>query len=592
MNFSNLRVAAKLWLAVGLIAVVLVVLAGLVGYRSAQLDAQSNAAQRAMDQRVLQATQWSGLTALNAVRAEASLLSADPSVAAAFKEPAAATSSRISEIQKTIQEMNPTAADKAQLEVIASSRQRVLDSRARAQQLKKDGKAEEAVALLQGEVKTAVATYLGEQRKFVEMQERGLAQSEADAAAQRATLFQVVGTGLAALLLGLLGGAFWLIRSIQQPLSQANQAAARIAEGDLSDQLNSVRKDEFGDLLRSLGAMSGSLGRMVHQVRESTDSISTASTEIAIGNNDLAARTEQTASNLQETAASMDHLTNTVRQSADNAHQASTLALNASHVAQKGGDVVRQVVVTMEEINASSKKISDIIGVIDGIAFQTNILALNAAVEAARAGEQGRGFAVVASEVRSLAQRSANAAKEIKGLIGTSVEKVESGARLVAEAGTTMSDIVQSVKRVTDIVGEITAAANEQSTGIGEINRAVVNLDQMTQQNSALVEQSAAAATSMREQAGQLAAAVAVFKVAGGERTPYAMGRVAAVAAPKPQGAKPKPLPKPQLPSRPAPAAVAAPKRPVASAARSLAAPVVKTKPPAAAGAEGDWESF
>jgi methyl-accepting chemotaxis protein len=444
------------------------------------------------------------------------------------------------------------------------------------------------------------------------MQEQALAKSDADAASDRALLFNIVCVGLAFLVLGLLVGAFGLIRSIQRPLGRANEAAARIADGDLSMELKSYRKDEFGDLLRSLSTMSLSLGRMVHQVRQSTDSIATTSSEIASGNNDLAARTEQTASNLQQTAASMDHLTQTVRQSAENANQASALAASASNVAQKGGEVVKQVVVTMEEINSSSKKISDIIGVIDGIAFQTNILALNAAVEAARAGEQGRGFAVVASEVRSLAQRSAQAAKEIKGLISTSVEKVESGARLVAEAGTTMDDIVQSVKRVTDIVGDITAAATEQSTGINEVNRAVVNLDQMTQQNSALVEESAAAASSMREQAGQLATAVAAFKVNaslhGGVQAAYvSTSKAAAVAVPVRYGSTPRLAPRPatsKLPSKafaakPAPgkhATVAAPARPTARSAaplpRALAAPKAKPAASAVGGGEGDWESF
>ena len=604
MNFSNLRVAAKLWLAVGAIVAALLVLAAVTGYRSMALQAQTQAAQLAMDQRVIQSTRWAGLTNLNAVRAEASLLSSDPGVAAAFKEPTSATSAQVTEIQKSISAMDLSPADKAQLDTIASDRTKVLDSRGRAQQLKKDGKTDEALALLQGEVKAAVSTYLADQRKFVEMQEQALAQSEADAKSERAVLFNIVCACLALLVLGLLAGAFWLIRSIQQPLGLANQAAARIAEGDLSMSLDSARKDEFGDLLRSLSTMSLSLGRMVHQVRQSTDSIATASSEIASGNNDLAARTEQTASNLQQTAASMDHLTQTVRQSAENANQASSLAASASSVAQKGGEVVKQVVVTMEEINASSKKISDIIGVIDGIAFQTNILALNAAVEAARAGEQGRGFAVVASEVRSLAQRSAQAAKEIKGLIGTSVEKVESGARLVAEAGSTMSDIVQSVKRVTDIVGEITAAATEQSTGINEINRAVVNLDQMTQQNSALVEESAAAATSMREQAGQLATAVAVFKVNpslhAGRLAAYAAAPVPAPVKHTPVGAPRAPaakLPHKTVAAKPAPAkpgAMAAPARTATKAGtlpRYLAAP--KAKPAAApAGGEGDWESF
>jgi methyl-accepting chemotaxis protein len=259
--------------------------------------------------------------------------------------------------------------------------------------------------------------------------------------------------------------------------------------------------------------MQERLRALVGEIRQTAESIQTASTEVASGNADLSQRTEQTASNLQQTASSMEQLTGTVRHSAASAGQANQLAANASRVATRGGDVVAQVVSSMDQINGASRKIADIIGVIDGIAFQTNILALNAAVEAARAGEQGRGFAVVASEVRSLAQRSAEAAKEIKALIGGSVEHVEAGSRLVSDAGSTMNEIVASVKRVSDIIGEITHAADEQSAGIGTVNDAVVQLDQMTQQNAALVEQSAAAAESLKDQAARLARAVGAFRL-------------------------------------------------------------------------------
>jgi len=273
-----------------------------------------------------------------------------------------------------------------------------------------------------------------------------------------------------------------------------------------------------GDLPRAMGAMARQLNLSLATVRESSESIRLASAEIATGNQDLSLRTEQTASNLQRASSSTEQLNTTVRHSAESARQAFQLAANASSVAARGGTVVGQVVSTMEEINVSARKIADIIGVIDGIAFQTNILALNAAVEAARAGEQGRGFAVVASEVRSLAGRSAEAAKEIKTLIGASVEKVDSGSRLVADAGQTMTEIVGSVQRVSDMIGEISAASNVQSEGIGNVNTAVMELDQMTQQNAALVEQSAAAADSLREQALRLAQVVSAFRLAGSPR--------------------------------------------------------------------------
>ncbi len=370
---------------------------------------------------------------------------------------------------------------------------------------------------------------------------------------------------------------FTNMQSICGPLEEARHVADRIAGGDLSQAVAQSGNDESTKLMHALLSMQQSLARMVAQLRAATDSIGTASTEIASGNQDLSLRTEQTASNLQQTASSMEQLTGTVKQSAESARQANQLASSAAQVAARGGDVVSRVVVTMDEINASSKKIADIIGVIDGIAFQTNILALNAAVEAARAGEQGRGFAVVASEVRSLAQRSAQAAKEIKSLIGVSVEKVNSGARLVADAGQTMTEIVGSVQRVSDIIGEITASSAEQSDGIGQVNIAVTQLDQMTQQNAALVEQSAAAAESLKDQSAQLTHLVSTFKLDGyAAATP----RTPAPAAGQPQRVATPPRKEAPVHKRVAPPAQLAP--------APRAAPVAAPKPPS----NDDWASF
>jgi len=315
---------------------------------------------------------------------------------------------------------------------------------------------------------------------------------------------------LGGVLLGTAALAF-IFRSINKPLQLAIMTADHIAEGQLSNDIQIESKDEFGQLLRALQRMDGKLSGMVQDIKRSSESIATASGEIATGNMDLSSRTEQQASSLEEIAASIEELTSTVKQNADNARQANSMAVTASEIATQGGVVVGEVVETMSSINESSKRIVDIINVIDGIAFQTNILALNAAVEAARAGEQGRGFAVVASEVRSLAQRSATAAKEIKFLIDDSVGKVDVGSRLVEKAGGTMSEIVSSIKRVTDIGGEIAAASQEQSIGIEQVNQSVTQMDEVTQQNAALVEEAAAAAQSMQEQASKLAQVVSMF---------------------------------------------------------------------------------
>ena len=330
--------------------------------------------------------------------------------------------------------------------------------------------------------------------------------------------------GLMALALALMGAGLFVVlrRGVSAPLQQLTHAITLVGQGDLTQAFHTRQRDEIGALVHEVEAMRQRYVHMLRQVRQAVDSITTASAEIASGNQDLSARTENTAGSLAQTAQSMEELTATVRQSADAARQANQLAGSAAEVAGRGGQVVGQVVSTMGDIHQSARRIADIIGVIDGIAFQTNILALNAAVEAARAGEQGRGFAVVASEVRSLAGRSADAAKEIKQLIATSVEKVDAGTRLVEQAGSTMTEIVGSVQRVGDIIGEITAAASEQSDGIGQVNNAVNQLDQMTQQNAALVEESAAAALSLREQAQRLVGAVRVFRLEQGGSTPPA----------------------------------------------------------------------
>ncbi|MES2349318.1 MAG: methyl-accepting chemotaxis protein [Pseudomonadota bacterium] len=365
------------------------------------------------------------------------------------------------------------------------------------------------------EVLPPQTVYLAAIEAFADTQVKGMEQFAAEASdmADNANMLMIVLAVVAALLAAAIG--YLLTRSIVLPLRRAVQVAQTVAAGDLSTHFDACATDETGQLLAALKEMNESLKNIVGQVRSGTETIATASTQIATGNHDLSARTEQQASSLEETASSMEEITATVRENGNNARHANKLAVSASDVAVKGGAVVAQVIDTMGSINESARKIVDIIGVIDGIAFQTNILALNAAVEAARAGEQGRGFAVVASEVRNLAQRSATAAKEIKTLIGASVEKVELGSQLVNQAGSTMDEIVASVKRVTDIMAEIASATQEQDSGIEQINQAISEMDTVTQQNAALVEEAAAAAESLQDQAGSLAQLVSVFKLAG-----------------------------------------------------------------------------
>jgi methyl-accepting chemotaxis protein-1 (serine sensor receptor) len=387
--------------------------------------------------------------------------------------------------------------------------------------------------------------------------------------------------------------AFWfgwaLMRSIGASLSKAIEVSNAVADGDLSHSIEVSGKDETAQLMQSIASMQGNLINLVSRVRQGSEGVATASSEIAQGNHDLSARTESQASALEETAASMEQLSATVKQNADAAKQANQLASNASTVAVHGGEVVGQVVETMKGINESSRKISDIISVIDGIAFQTNILALNAAVEAARAGDQGRGFAVVASEVRSLAGRSAEAAKEIKLLINASVERVEQGTLLVDKAGTTMTEIVTSIRRVTDIMGEISAASNEQSAGVSQIGEAVTQMDTVTQQNAALVEQMAAAASSLKGQAEELVQVVSSFKLGDGRHAPQVAQR-SQLPQSKPLGVAVRQPLRISKPATKAPALKHAATKPMATP-KALAKPVSTAKA-TPAGGDDDWETF
>jgi methyl-accepting chemotaxis protein len=438
--------------------------------------------------------------------------SSDASLGSFFAEESKASTAASAELQKQIEPLISDADEKALWDRVMEQRKAYIASRDKVAKLKTDGELEQANEVFEKTYRPAAAQYQVLVQDLLSLQ-RG----KIDAIGKDIDSISANSRSLLAVLAGLAVAfgavcAFMLTKGITMPLSRAVEAARRVAAGDLTGDIRVHGNDETGQLLGALRDMNQALLNIVSEVRNGTHSITIASSEIAAGNQDLSARTEQQAASLEETASSMEELTSTVKQNADNARQANQLAGAAASVARKGGSVVSEVV-AMESIDASSRKIVDIITVIDGIAFQTNILALNAAVEAARAGEQGRGFAVVASEVRNLAQRSAAAAKEIKELIGDSVEKVNAGTRLVSDAGHTMEEIVSSVQRVSDIISEITAASAEQSSGIEEVYKAVGQMDQVTQQNAALVEEAAAAAESMQNQASNLADVVSVFKV-------------------------------------------------------------------------------
>jgi len=530
MQLDNIRVSRKLWFAFLGLMIAMILVSIVAQNRGNTAMSRAINAVADIDARLFSVIRWRGATGTANLMVQGIAITTDEALEKQYSAQLKEAIASIGKIQEGIIAGISDPADKVAMDKIQEFRKPVLAGVGKIRELRGAGNIAASQSFAKGEFSALINQYEGAQDEFIALLERRRDAVREDIATQRVRA-GLIGSVAALIVLGV-GSllVWWLIRSITAPLQQAVETANAIAAGDLTRELQSTRKDELGQMLRALSEMSTRLRGVVSEVRQGVDSVSSASVQIANGNHDLSARTEQTAANLEETASSMEELTATVTQSADTARQANQLAGTAANAAARGGEVVGQVVASMQNITESSREISDIIGVIDGIAFQTNILALNAAVEAARAGEQGRGFAVVASEVRNLAGRSADAAKEIKALIGKSVENVESGSAQVAQAGQSMDEIVASVRRVSDLIGEITASSSEQRDGIAQVNQAVANLDQMTQQNAALVEESTAAASSMRDQAQRLAEVVAVFNVGATSRA----ARMLPVPAPRP----------------------------------------------------------
>ncbi|MFM2346579.1 MAG: hypothetical protein RL654_1332 [Pseudomonadota bacterium] len=578
MSMKKTSLNRRLWLPTVLAAAVIGIVAVTVGIRTHDNIEVGRHVEHDLNERLERAARWAALTEANAARGMTVLASTDTGLGAKVKADMEATSARITEIQKGIEAAVQLPEEKAALARVADTRKVYIDLRKQLTAAQSAGEHIDETRLRS--LRDRLADYLGAQQAFVQTQKAQVEAFSAAVARSRMTTVQIV-TGMMFGLIGLLLVSTWrMSRSILRPIREAIDTTERIAGGDLTAQIDTRRGDELGDLMRGLERMTGSLRQLVGEVRGSAGTLKTASTEIAAGNLDLSQRTEQTASNLQDTAGSMGELTQTVHQSAEAAEEANRLASSAAAAAERGGQVVSQVVSNMQEISSSSRRIGDIIGVIDGIAFQTNILALNAAVEAARAGEQGRGFAVVASEVRNLAQRSAAAAREIKGLIQASTGTVDQGARLVEEAGQAMDELVGSVHRVSEMIGRITTSAAEQNSGIQHVNHAISHLDEMTQRNAALVEESAAAADGLREEAARLDAAVQRFRIdLSSPGSPGTLRRPSpATAAPAPAARMSHPAPRP-APSRPAPSPRAAAPAP---------APVAATS----GSSVDNWESF
>ncbi|WP_426070648.1 methyl-accepting chemotaxis protein [Janthinobacterium sp. DSP2-3-3] len=510
---KNLKIGVRLGGAFAAVLLLLTSLTvvGIVQMQSASKETDTLVNVKVRNERLI--AEWTKVIEVNAARTAAAWKVSDPEHQKQFEKEMAVSSARATEIQNDIGKSELNAEEQALYQEVLSTRKAYTEVRKNVFKAKNAGDLELGKRLYEGDMVAKRDIYLAALKKLEVLEARLLD----EAAVQIRSRYEngrllLISLGAVAILLGI-ACAYWITRSITRPITRAVEVAEAVSAGDLTSHIVVESRDETGQLMHALKNMNDKLVSIVGQVRTGTESISTASSEIAAGNLDLSSRTEEQASSLEETASSMEELTSTVKLNAENARSANQLAINASQIASKGGVVVSEVVCTMGSINDSSRKIVDIISVIDAIAFQTNILALNAAVEAARAGEQGRGFAVVASEVRNLAQRSSAAAKEIKGLIDDSVQKVEAGSQLVDKAGRTMDEIVQSISHVTQIMNQITDASDEQRAGIEQVNQAIGQMDQVTQQNAALVEEAAAAAESMQEQAAKLADVVGVFKL-------------------------------------------------------------------------------